>query len=251
MADEKLNTGPGEQNTPPAPDPVTVEQPQAPAPEQAAAPKPEQSGPAQPEAGGVVVSFDKIEELMAEQREAARAEVEKAAESQEKEAGTEKAEQPAAGEAEPKKPRRGRPPKEEKPEAADRESVKPRKGRPPKADRAAPGEAFSVQPQPPLAAFPPGPFQPLSRAGWEWEPPGWAVRPVPQHGGPPPAVLPSAPRFSQRVQPHHRERTGPGPYRAHQLREPRGCYAPPRPWAVSFLPFANLLSFCNVAQNFA
>ena len=54
MADEKLNTGPGEQNTPPAPDPVTVEQPQAPAPEQAAAPQPEQSGPAQPEAGDVV-----------------------------------------------------------------------------------------------------------------------------------------------------------------------------------------------------
>ena len=141
MADEKLNIGPGEQNTPPAPDPVTVEQPQAPAPEQAAAPQPEQSGPAQPEAGDVVVSFDKINELMAEKREAARAEVEKAAESQEKEAGTEKAEQPAAGEAEPKKPRRGRPPKEEKPEAADRETVKPRKGRPPKADKAAPGEA--------------------------------------------------------------------------------------------------------------
>ena len=141
MADEKLNTGPGEQNTPPAPDPVTVEQPQAPAPEQAAAPQPEQSGRAQPEAGDVVVSFDKINELMAEKREAARAEVEKAAEAQEKEAGTEKAEQPAAGEAEPKKPRRGRPPKEEKPEAADRETVKPRKGRPPKADKAAPGEA--------------------------------------------------------------------------------------------------------------
>lgn len=46
MADEKLNTGPGEQNTPPAPGPVTEEQPQAPAPEQAAAPQPEQSGPA-------------------------------------------------------------------------------------------------------------------------------------------------------------------------------------------------------------
>ena len=136
-----MNTGPGEQNTPPAPDPVTVEQPQAPAPEQAAAPQPEQSGRAQPEAGDVVVSFDKINELMAEKREAARAEVEKAAEAQEKEAGTEKAEQPAAGEAEPKKPRRGRPPKEEKPEAADRETVKPRKGRPPKADKAAPGEA--------------------------------------------------------------------------------------------------------------
>ena len=28
------------------------------------------------------------------------------------------------------------------------------------------------QPQPPPAAFPPGPVQSLSRAGWEWEPPG-------------------------------------------------------------------------------
>ena len=41
---------------------------------------------------------------------------------------------------------------------------------------------FSVQPQPPPAAFPPGPVQPLSRAGREREPPGWAVRPVPQRG---------------------------------------------------------------------
>ena len=141
MADEKLNTGPGEQNTPPVPGPVTAEQPQAPAPEQAAAPQPEQSMPAQPEAGDVVVSFDKINELMAEKREAARAEVEKAAESQEKEAGTEKAEQPTMSEAEPKKPRRGRKPMEEKTGAADREAAKPRKGRPPKGDKAAPGEA--------------------------------------------------------------------------------------------------------------
>lgn len=97
--------------------------------------------PAQPEAGDVVVSFDKINELMAEKREAARAEVEKAAESQEKEAGTEKAEQPTMSEAEPKKPRRGRKPMEEKTGAADREAAKPRKGRPPKGDKAAPGEA--------------------------------------------------------------------------------------------------------------
>lgn len=141
MADEKLNTGPGEQNTPPVPDPVAAEQPQAPAPEQAAVPQPEQAGPAQPEAGDVVVSFDKINELMAEKREAARAEAEKAAESQEKEAGTEKVEQPTAGKEESKKPRRGRPPKEEKTGAADQETVKPRKGRPPKEDKAAPGEA--------------------------------------------------------------------------------------------------------------
>ena len=38
MADEKLNTGPGEEKLPEAPAPVTVDEPQAPAPEQTAAP---------------------------------------------------------------------------------------------------------------------------------------------------------------------------------------------------------------------
>lgn len=60
MADEKLNTGPGEEKLPEAPAPVTVDEPQAPAPEQTAAPTPQQEGPAQPEPGDVVVSFDKI-----------------------------------------------------------------------------------------------------------------------------------------------------------------------------------------------
>ena len=64
MADEKLNTGPGEEKLPEAPAPVTVDEPQAPAPEQTAAPTPQQEGPAQPEPGDVVVSFDKINELM-------------------------------------------------------------------------------------------------------------------------------------------------------------------------------------------
>lgn len=59
MADEKLNTGPGEEKLPEAPAPVTVDGPQAPAPEQTAAPTPQQEGPAQPEPGDVVVSFDK------------------------------------------------------------------------------------------------------------------------------------------------------------------------------------------------
>lgn len=59
MADEKLNTGPGEEKFPEAPAPVTVDEPQAPAPEQTAAPTPQQEGPAQPEPGDVVVSFDK------------------------------------------------------------------------------------------------------------------------------------------------------------------------------------------------
>ena len=73
MADEKLNTGPAENTSPEAAKPITT-------PEQAAASEPqqEQTGPAIPEPGDVVVSFDKINELMAEKRQNARAEVEKA-----------------------------------------------------------------------------------------------------------------------------------------------------------------------------
>ena len=85
MADEKLNTGPGEEKLPEAPAPVTVDGPQAPAPEQTAAPTPQQEGPAQPEPGDVVVSFDKINELMNEKRQTARAEVEKEAAAKEPE----------------------------------------------------------------------------------------------------------------------------------------------------------------------
>ena len=72
MADEKLNTGPAENISPEAAEPITT-------PEQAAASEPqqEQTGPAIPEPGDVVVSFDKINELMAEKRQNARAEVEK------------------------------------------------------------------------------------------------------------------------------------------------------------------------------
>ena len=140
MADEKLNTGPGEEKFPEAPAPVTVDEPQAPAPEQTAAPTPQQEGPAQPEPGDVVVSFDKINELMNEKRQTARAEVEKEEAAKEPEEKTQE-EPPAAGDGEPKKARRGRPPKEEKAEPAGKEAAKPRKGRPPKADKAAPGEA--------------------------------------------------------------------------------------------------------------
>lgn len=140
MADEKLNTGPGEEKLPEAPAPVTADGPQAPAPEQAAAPTPQQEGPAQPEPGDVVVSFDKINELMNEKWQTARAEVEKeeAAKGLEEKA---QEEPPAVGDGEPKKARRGRPPKEEKAEPTGKEAAKPRKGRPPKADKAAPGEA--------------------------------------------------------------------------------------------------------------
>ena len=140
MADEKLNTGPGEEKLPEAPAPVTADGPQAPAPEQTAAPTPQQEGPAQPEPGDVVVSFDKINELMNEKRQTARAEVEKEEAAKEPEEKTQE-EPPAAGDDEPKKARRGRPPKEEKAEPAGKEAAKPRKGRPPKADKATPGEA--------------------------------------------------------------------------------------------------------------
>lgn len=114
MADDKLNTCLGEKKIPEAPEPVTAGQPQAPAPEQAAAPAPqqEQAGPAKPDPGDVVVSFDKINELMGEKRKAARAEVEKAGDAPTKEQAPGEAEQPAAGEQ--KKPRKGRPPKADK-----------------------------------------------------------------------------------------------------------------------------------------
>ena len=127
MADEKLNTGPAENISPEAAEPITT-------PEQAAASEPqqEQTGPAIPESGDVVVSFDKINELMAEKRQNARAEVEKAE--------TPETPQPANTE-EPKKPRRGRPPKAEKAATENQKAEKSawaRKGRPPKADKAAP-----------------------------------------------------------------------------------------------------------------
>ena len=128
MADEKLNTGPAENISPEAAEPIAT-------PEQAATSEPqqEQTGPAIPEPGDVVVSFDKINELMAEKRQNARAEVEKAAASRE-------IPQPANTE-EPKKPRRGRPPKAEKAATENQKAEKSagaRKGRPPKADKAAP-----------------------------------------------------------------------------------------------------------------
>ena len=137
MADEKLNTGPEEQKTPEAAGPAVADPAQAPAPEQAAAPTPqqEQPGPAEPAPGDVVVSFEQINELMGEKRQAARAKVEKS--EPEKAA---KEERSNDGDDTPKKARRGRPPKEEKTEPAEK-AAKPRKGRPPKADKAAPGEA--------------------------------------------------------------------------------------------------------------
>lgn len=130
----------------------------------------EQDGITPADPGDVVVSFDKIEELMAERRAAARAAVEQAeptapvAEAPTVEhSGITQPEQTAdkaAGDKpkeeiseEGKKPRRGRPPKEAKteqtPEKAEQsqDAAKPRRSRPPKADKTAPGEAQPPKPR--------------------------------------------------------------------------------------------------------
>ena len=136
MADEKLNTGPAENISPEAAEPITT-------PEQAAAsePRQEHTGPTIPEPGDVVVSFDKINELMAEKRQNARAEVEKAETPETPEAAAPGETPQPANTEEPKKPRRGRPPKAEKAATENQKAEKSagaRKGRPPKADKAAP-----------------------------------------------------------------------------------------------------------------
>ena len=133
-------------------------------------PQQEQAGVTMAEPGDVVVSFDKIEELMAERRAAARDTVEKAEpaapeveapavepvspipDAKEAEKTTEEKPQEEVA-AEQKKSRRGRPPKAEKAEQtapeADKEqtAAKPRRGRPPKADKAAPDEAQPPKPR--------------------------------------------------------------------------------------------------------
>ena len=136
MADEKLNTGLAENISPEAAEPIAT-------PEQAAASEPqqEQTGPAIPESGDVVVSFDKINELMAEKRQNARAEVEKAETPEAPEAAAPGETPQPANTEEPKKSRRGRPPKAEKAATENQKAEKSagaRKGRPPKADKAAP-----------------------------------------------------------------------------------------------------------------
>ncbi len=158
-------------NIPVEGEPVIPEAPVA-EPPAADAPAPDlNTGPAAPQEqegitpadpGDVVVSFDKIEELMAERRAAARAAVEQSeptapeagapAEGQTVATPPEQAGEKAAVE-EQKKPRRGRPPKEEKGEQAPpksekaQEAAKPRKGRPPKGDKTAPGEAQPPKPR--------------------------------------------------------------------------------------------------------
>lgn len=178
--EEKKNipTAEGEAITPEAPA-TDIPGTDAPSPDlTAGAPSQEQAGATVSEPGDVVVSFDKIEELMAERRAAARDTVEQAepaapevavpaveqAEPPTPEAPApgqpEKAAEQAPEEkpqeevaAEQKKPRRGRPPKAEKTEQTAPESdkeqtaAKPRRGRPPKADKAAPDEAQPSKPR--------------------------------------------------------------------------------------------------------
>ena len=178
--EEKKNipTVEGEAITPEAPA-ADIPGTDAPSPDlTAGAPPQEQAGVTVSEPDDVVVSFDKIEELMAERRAAARDTVEQAepaapevaapvveqAEPPTPEAPApgqpEKAAEQAQEEkpqeevaAEQKKPRRGRPPKAEKAEQAapeaDKEqtAAKPRRGRPPKADKAAPDEAQPPKPR--------------------------------------------------------------------------------------------------------
>ena len=147
MADEKLNTGPEVQKIEEAPAPAVAD----PAHGEAAVPEhpPEQAGPAEP--GDVVISAEQIDALMAEKRQAARAEVEKAEVSREQEAGAPAPERPAAESEKAEKPCRGRPPKSDKTERPGPEAEKepkkagPRKGRPSKADKAAPDKAQPSQ----------------------------------------------------------------------------------------------------------
>lgn len=133
MADEKLNTGPAENISPEAAEPIAT-------PEQAVASEPqqEQTGPAIPEPGDVVVSFDKINELMAEKRQNARAEVEKAEPPETPEAAAPGETPQPANTEEPKKPRRGRPPKADKaapdkPKPSKRDKVSRSDGKAPDA----------------------------------------------------------------------------------------------------------------------
>ena len=159
MADEKLNTGQEENPQPSLFDtgPADAPAPETPAPEnipeQAAVDAPAQDAPAGAP-GEVNVSADQIEKLMAEQRAAGRAEVEKNEPPEPEQPPTPAPEEKAAekkgpakegktaGEKapEPEKPkgRRGRKPKEEKAEPGSPGGTGARRGRPPKADKAAP-----------------------------------------------------------------------------------------------------------------
>ena len=142
MAEEKR---PLESEPQAAPEASTPDVPGAPAPDLSGdISQPVHDGPAQPDPGDVVISFEKIDELLKERRDAAREKVEQESPPEPSaEGGKEEKTKP---EPEQPKPRRGRPPKEKAvSEDKDTKAATPRRGRPPKADKAAPDKA---KPQP-------------------------------------------------------------------------------------------------------
>ena len=174
-----------------------------PTPEETGSPPPEQgadNGPAQGEPGDVVVDFNKINELMAQRRAAARAEVEQSGDGEHTPTPEETLDGPGPEpehsgdegapsgpvptkdkggpvkkpddrepwektskelDAQKQKPRRGRPPKSEKSgPEAGNQGNKPRKGRPPK-DKAAAGKVQRDK----VSQSKPGPEQPSAGGG--------------------------------------------------------------------------------------
>ena len=153
MAEEKR---PLESEPQAAPEASTPDVPGAPAPDLSGdISQPVHDGPAQPDPGEVVISFEKIDELLKERRDAAREKVEQESPPEPSaEGGKEEKTKP---EPEQPKPRRGRPPKEKAvSEDKDTKAATPRRGRPPKADKAAPDKAT-----------PPKPRDKVSRSGSE------------------------------------------------------------------------------------
>ena len=153
MAEEKR---PLESEPQAAPEASTPDVPGAPAPDLSGdISQPVHDGPAQPDPGDVVISFEKIDELLKERRDAAREKVEQESPPEPSaEGGKEEKTKP---EPEQPKPRRGRPPKEKAvSEDKDTKAATPRRGRPPKADKAAPDKAT-----------PPKPRDKVSRSGSE------------------------------------------------------------------------------------
>lgn len=153
MAEEKR---PLESEPQAAPEASTPDVPGAPAPDLSGdISQPVHDGPAQPDPGDVVISFEKIDELLKERRDAAREKVKQESPPEPSaEGGKEEKTKP---EPEQPKPRRGRPPKEKAvSEDKDTKAATPRRGRPPKADKAAPDKAT-----------PPKPRDKVSRSGSE------------------------------------------------------------------------------------
>ena len=144
MAEEKR---PLESEPQAAPEASTPDVPGAPAPDLSGdISQPVHDGPAQPDPGDVVISFEKIDELLKERRDAAREKVEQESPPEPSaEGGKEEKTKP---EPEQPKPRRGRPPKEKAvSEDKDTKAATPRRGRPPKADKAAPDKATPPKPR--------------------------------------------------------------------------------------------------------